>query len=580
MANVGNKGKFSDRLKRMKLIRNARKMNMKVNGLSLEKNNDVKKVVTSGVSISIFFVGSAINKLINSNQDKKSDNLINDNVNNNVEISKNGLNAIASKDKKEVLDNKNTFSKDSNKENKTNVNNDTDNLEFKDSIKNKAIGIASVGAAVAGAAVVNLLGGDSNKVDSISSNKKHIVDDVNVFNDNKDVVLTSDGVSVFNHNKDIILVNGISNNDIKNGNKKTYLAIQIIKKTKKEFEKKLDELEVLESDLYYLNDKNQNSLDLEECKKIKSEIQTLVNRINHIIEQFDIYKNNEIFLNTLEIDDTTLADDISEFRNLYNEADLERRLESDYDLIKKYQSLYSKLEDVKINLDDVQKKNEDKIIDYENRDNRYENMKKNAANIDKFNSDCKYYINKQNDYIDDISSKISKINVEEIVNYKFRGFGNLVSGTFRYLTMMFTMPFVSTLPGIAFRSYASNMMINNLRNALRLEKITNTVYNVQDFQYELDRKINDIDYNNECLFNSIDNVKKLKKEFMEQYSYDIPGYNDVLKKINGIEDLLYDNQIKLNSIKNKLKLNKKINQEAIHKCRILEKNSKPIVEKL
>ena len=240
MANVGNKGKFSDRLKRMKLIRNARKMNMKVNGLSLEKNNDVKKVVTSGASISIFFVGSAINKLINSNQDKKSDNLINDNVNNNVEISKNGLNVIDSKDKKEVLDNKNTFSKDSNKENKINVNNVTDNLEFKDSIKNKAIGIASVGAAVAGAAVVNLLGGDSNKVDSISSNKKHIVDDVNIVNDNKDVVLTSDGVSVFNHNKDIILVNGISNNDIKNGNKKTYLAIQIIKKTKKEFEKKLD----------------------------------------------------------------------------------------------------------------------------------------------------------------------------------------------------------------------------------------------------------------------------------------------------------------------------------------------------
>lgn len=581
MANNGNKGKFSDRLKRMKLFRYARKFKLKVNGLSLVRADVIEKKVVNGAAVTIAFVGSSINKAINTKET--------------VDNSKAGNNTILKTGDKYNIkeDNQQKFVDND----KTILGTNSEVTEKSDdSLKNKAISAASVGAAVIGAVGVNLLGGTSAKSDTLSSNSSYDKSVNGINNNSNSNTFNSFDLpkkeidygdqsnrsfkQVFKSGDDIIIVDKIDNNDITNGDKKTYLAAQIIKKTKKEFEKKLSELEVLESELYVLNDKNANELDLEKCKEIKKEIEKILKKINHIIDQYNIYKYNELLVNTIEIDDHSLADDITDFKRLYEGAEIQRRLASDYDLINKYQSLYDNLENIKNDFDVVWKKNENNVIDYEKRDKKYDDIKHNIGNIDKFNDDCNYYVNVQNKYIDDINSKVGKINVDEIVKYRFVGFGNLVGGTLRYLAMLFSRPFSSNLAGIAFQSYAANRMVNNLRNALRLEKVTNTVYTVENMQYELDKRIESIDYNFDSVSDSINNVRKLKLEFMEQYNYEIPGYNDTLKKINDIENLLYNNQIKLDIIKNKLKLNKKLNQDALHKCRILEKESKPFIERV
>lgn len=579
MASNGNKGKFSDRLKRMKLFRYAKRLKLKVNGLSLVRSDVVERKVVNGAAVTIAFVGSGINNVINTKET-----IDNSKTNDNVNLKIDDKYDIKKDNQQKSVDNDKIILDTENEVVEKNGNN----------LKNKAISAASVGAAVIGAVGVNLLGGTSAKSDSLSSNSSY---DKSVSGIGRDDTLNNDSVldtfsdkkieygdqanrsfkQVFKSGNDIILIDKINNNDIFNGDKKTYLAAQIIKKTKKEFEKKLDELEVLESELYLLNDKNENELDLEKCKEIKKEIEKVLEKINHIIGQYNIYRYNQLLVNTIDIDDHTLADDINDFKRLYEGAEIQRRLASDYVLINKYQSLYSNLENIKTNFDVVWKRNEDKVVDYEKRDKKYDDIKRSIGNIDKFNDDCKYYVDMQNKYISDITSKVGKINVDEVVNYRFVGFGNLVGGTLRYLTMLFSRPFSSNLAGIAFQSYTANRMVNNLRNALRLERISNTVYTVENMQYELDKRIESIDYNFDSVTDSISNVKKLKSEFMEQYNYDIPGYNDTLKKINDIEDLLYNNQIKLNTIKNKLKLNKKLNKNALHKCKILEKESKPIV---
>lgn len=579
MVSNGNKGKFSDRLKRMKLFRYAKKLKLKVNGLSLVGSDVVEKKIINGAAVTIAFVGSGINNVINTKET-----IDNSKTNDNVNLKIDDKYDIKKDNQQKSVDNDKIILDTENEVVEKNGNN----------LKNKAISAASVGAAVIGAVGVNLLGGTSAKSDSLSSNSSY---DKSVSGIGRDDTLNNDSVldtfsdkkieygdqanrsfkQVFKSGNDIILIDKINNNDIFNGDKKTYLAAQIIKKTKKEFEKKLDELKVLESELYLLNDKNENELDLEKCKEIKKEIEKVLEKINHIIGQYNIYRYNQLLVNTIDIDDHTLADDINDFKRLYEGAEIQRRLASDYVLINKYQSLYSNLENIKTNFDVVWKRNEDKVVDYEKRDKKYDDIKRSIGNIDKFNDDCKYYVDMQNKYISDITSKVGKINVDEVVNYRFVGFGNLVGGTLRYLTMLFSRPFSSNLAGIAFQSYTANRMVNNLRNALRLERISNTVYTVENMQYELDKRIESIDYNFDSVTDSISNVKKLKSEFMEQYNYDIPGYNDTLKKINDIEDLLYNNQIKLNTIKNKLKLNKKLNKNALHKCKILEKESKPIV---
>lgn len=618
MAN-DNKGKFSDRLKRMKLFRYSKMMKLKVKGLSLVRDNNLEKKVINGSAVTITFVGNDINNVINHKETVNDNGIVKNNNLKNKMVSVvsvgaavvgNGINNVINQ--KDTVDNsKINDNNDFNVVNKYDLENENqqksvdnninildkdDNVVENSNLKNKMISAASVGAAVVGAVGVNLLGGNSFKNDRLNSNLSFdkSVDNINNNNKNDDNLSSEfekkelsfgdqskrSFKQVFKSGNDIILVDKISDKDIFNGDRKTYLAAQIIKKTKDEFEKKLSVLEVLETELYFLNEKNENELDLEKCKNIKKEIEDVLDKINHIIEQYNIYKYNQLLINTINIDDRSLADDICEFKDLYEGAEIQRRLASDYDLVCMYQSFYDNLENIKSDFDEVWKNNEDKVIDYEKRDKKYEKINESVENIDKFNKDCEYFADVQNKYISDIKSKVSKIDVDKVINYKLRGFGNLVGGSLRLLTSLFTRPFSSTLGGIAFQTYNTNRMVNNLRNVLRLERITNTIYSVENMQSELDKRIENIDYNSDCISDSLSNVDKLRKEFMEQYNYDIPGYNETLSKINEIETMLNNNQVKLNTIKNKLKINKKLNENALHRARILEKESKPIVERI
>lgn len=618
MAN-DNKGKFSDRLKRMKLFRYSKMMKLKVKGLSLVRDNNLEKKVINGSAVTITFVGNDINNVINHKETVNDNGIVKNNNLKNKMVSVvsvgaavvgNGINNVINQ--KDTVDNsKINDNNDFNVVNKYDLENENqqksvdnninildkdDNVVENSNLKNKMISAASVGAAVVGAVGVNLLGGNSFKNDRLNSNLSFdkSVDNINNNKKNDDNLSSEfekkelsfgdqskrSFKQVFKSGNDIILVDKINDKDIFNGDRKTYLAAQIIKKTKDEFEKKLSVLEVLETELYFLNEKNENELDLEKCKNIKKEIEDVLDKINHIIEQYNIYKYNQLLINTINIDDRSLADDICEFKDLYEGAEIQRRLASDYDLVCMYQSFYDNLENIKSDFDEVWKNNEDKVIDYEKRDKKYEKINESVENIDKFNKDCEYFADVQNKYISDIKSKVSKIDVDKVINYKLRGFGNLVGGSLRLLTSLFTRPFSSTLGGIAFQTYNTNRMVNNLRNVLRLERITNTIYSVENMQSELDKRIENIDYNSDCISDSLSNVDKLRKEFMEQYNYDIPGYNETLSKINEIETMLNNNQVKLNTIKNKLKINKKLNENALHRAKILEKESKPIVERI
>lgn len=580
MSNVGNKGKFSDRLKRMKLIRYSKKMKLKFGDtINLEEDSSkLKRKVIEGVSIGISVVGVGISNILDS--DKKDNKF----VDNEKLFSTNSKNSqFLNKDTVDISNN--DYSKvEKTVDNQSGIEEKEDVKTF---VKRKAVETASLGAAVVGAIGVNLVGGNSQKVESVSKLSSNNVDkNLESSNDgyNQDIDFGNNERKsfqrVFQSGNDIIVIDKISDEDISNGDKKTYLASQIVKKIKREFERKLNQIEVLESELYLLNEHNENELDLERCKEIKKEIEELISKINHIIEQYNIYQCNRFLDDMLDIDDHTLVDDISDFKRLYEGAELQRRLVSDYELISEYQLLYSRLDEIKTNVEDVSRKNDDKVFDYDKRDKKYESMQKQIVSVDKFNEDCERYIKDQNDYIDDIEKKVSKIDINQIADYRLQGFGNLVGGSLRYLRRLARIPFASLLFGISFHNYAANRMVNNLRGAMHLEKITSTIYKAQDYQFELNDKINTLDYNYESVDRTLDNVKKLKREFMGQYRYDIPGYNETLRKINEIENLVYGNKEKLDLIREKLKRNKKLNEETLHKCKILQKKDKPTVEKV
>jgi hypothetical protein len=571
MAGNGNKGKFSERLRNMRLIRYARMLRVVDNEDNKEVlKSSIKNKVISGASVGAAVIGAGISNVVgNSNEVNNSV----DNKDFSVGSSKKNVNNRKSSlvDNKKVVD-KSFYDTDNEKESTS------------DFIKRKSIEAASVGAAVIGAVSVNLLGGSSvsqsDKVsESNSSSKEGIGNDKSLdnisFGDNE---RKSFG-RVFRSGEDVILIDKISDKDIVCGDRKTYLASQIIKKVKREFERKLNEIEVLESELYILQSKNENELDLERCKEIKKEIEEAIKKINHIIDQYNIYRGNRLLDDMLYIDDSSLVDDISDFKRLYEGAEIERRLVSDYHLIGEYQLLYDRLENIKSNVLDVSLKNENKVADFDIRDKKYDKIKDSLVKIDKVTLDCNNYIESQEKYLDDLMQKVSKIDVDKVSHYRLEGFGNLLSGSLRYLGLLMASPFVG-LSSIAFSTYATNRMIFNLRRSLRLEKITSTVYKAEDYQFELNDKINTLDYNYDNIDKTLDNVLGLKSEFMEQYNYEIAGYDETLRKINEIENIIYNNKEKLNIIRDQLKKNRKLNSETLNKCRILQKNDRPYVERV
>ena len=546
MSSIGNKGKFSDRLKRMKLIRYAKVMKIKVKDGFLENEEESQVKINSNIiNISV-------------------DNANLTSVNNNFLVS-------------DVVDN----SKTSVIEEDRYADSDEKVSEF---IKRKAVETASVGAAIVGS-VGSSLFDDNYKIEDSVDNVKSLYNNVdNIGKDNnleldniidskvntsefikrKAVETASVGAAIIGSVGSALMsdkpklnsvVNNTSNFEIRDDNKeehKLYLSAQIIKKIRHEFESNLNELEVLESELYLLNDKNENELDLERCKEIKKEIEEIISKINHIISQYNIYQHNRFLDDMLDIDDSSLVDDISDFKRLYNGEEINDKLSLDYDLVSEYQMLYSKLDDIKNNVENVVLKNDSKIVDYDKRDRKYEVIKDNIINIEEFQKNCEYYICKQNEYVDDIKSRVGKIDVDYIYHYRLKGFGDLVGGTLKYLGLLSLSPFSSLLPGIAYRTQAANMMVKNLRDALSLEKVTSTIYKVENFQFQLDDKINDINYN----------------------------YYNVDRTINDIEIMVYNNREKLDLIRKKLKSEKKINENTLKKVRMLENDSKPLVQKV
>jgi len=359
--------------------------------------------------------------------------------------------------------------------------------------------------------------------------------------------------------------------------KKKYLAANIIKKMKDEIEDNLNLISVLESELFLLNEKNKNELSLEKCKEIRKRIEELIEKINHIILQYNIYKSNRFLDNMLDIDSSDLIDDIIEYKRFYSVSDLKRSFYGDYNLVNDYKKLYQRLDEIKDDVLNLYKDNYDKLKDIDIRDKKYEFIKDKIVDIDKINKDCERFISNQNKYIDDINEKVSQIDIRDVVSYRMKGFGDLVGGTFRYLSLLMLSPFMGVFPSIAVSTYAANRMVKNLYKALTLEKITTVVYSANDLQNELSRKINDLDYNYNNVEVTLDNIHKLKNEFKNQYSSNIPGYDETLRKINDIERLVYNNKCRLDLIKKRLIERKKINEKTLVKVKTLEKESKSVV---
>ena len=405
------------------------------------------------------------------------------------------------------------------------------------------------------------------KEDKVNTND--LEDKVKHIKSNKTKVNRSKSRKFISDNKDKI--NTID--DVKKQDLLNEMGTDIINKLKDSFEDKLDELEVLHSELYLLSTYQDSQLELKKVEEVKKKINIIIDRINEIIEQYNLYKKNYYIDNVIGIDDSIIIDDIINYRTLLDSFNDEKKFVKEYKALEEFKSLYKSIEEIKKETEILQKENEEKIEEYGIRDKKYDNIKLNMIKGLDINKNLEYEIDKQNRYFNELMSKISVINREEYMTRHLKGVGNLIGQSLKYMGLMILSPFCGMLPGIAMQTIATKKMIGNAYKKLHFEEEKHVRYNAINYDSELNHHIVSVSYTEDLLDDTLKDVKRLKEDFMKIYNSNIPGYDDTLKNIEKIENKLLHNQNKVSIIKNNLKKSKKLNEDKMIKVRELNQKS-------
>lgn len=350
------------------------------------------------------------------------------------------------------------------------------------------------------------------------------------------------------------------------------LGVEIINKIKGNFEDKLDEIEVLMSELYLISKKQDDEVELKKVKDIKKRIDELIERINELIGQYNLYKKNYYIDNVIGIDDNIIVDDIIAYRDMLGSIEDEKEFVKGIKVLDEFRSLYSNLVMVRDEVVRVQVDNEKKIDEFDIRDKKYDEIKLEMINALDIEKKCALEIERQNECFRNLMSKVSKINREEYVTMHLRGLGEMLGSTLRFMGLMFISPFTGMIPGIARHTMASRRMIANAYRHIHLEEVRHVRYEAENYESEINNYINDAGYTEALLEDTIRDVDRFKSEFMSIYNSNIPGYEDTLKKLDKIEAKLLRNQNKVLLVKQNLKRSKKLNEEKL--VRVKEMNDK------
>ena len=213
-------------------------------------------------------------------------------------------------------------------------------------------------------------------------------------------------------------------------------------------------------------------------------------------------------------------------------------------------------------------KNEDKILEYGIRDQKYAQVQLELVQVDSVFRECSDEIGRQNAYFNDLMSKVSRVDQQQYSTYHLRGMGELLSGSFRYMGYLLLSPFSGFLPHIAIRTLATKEMVRQAYQQLHTEEVRHIRYEAIDYGNEISRKITDIDYTSSLIDHTLGDISKLREDFMTQYNGKIPGYEEVLKRIDDIYVAVAHSQNRVEMIRKNLKKGQLMND---HKLKYVKK---------
>ena len=352
------------------------------------------------------------------------------------------------------------------------------------------------------------------------------------------------------------------------------LGVEITKKIREGFDEKLDELEVLESELWLLNQQNNSEIELERVRELKKKINDLIDKLNLIIKQYNLYAESYYMDNVIGLDDNVLLDDIIDYRTLLDSFEGEQAFIEEVKALDEFKALYDSLVEIKADTEKLQEENEEKIEEYDIRDKKYDSIKLEMISALDIGKKTDLEVSRQNEYIKRLMEDIEKIDRHEYVTSHLRGVGALLSSSLRYMRALVMSPLSGMIPGIGMQALVARRMIANAYRHLHFEDINHVYYEAIDYDSELNHHLLSVIYVEDMVDGAIKDVSRLREEFMSIYDRRIPGYEDTLKKIGEIEKNLVRSQNRVLLAKKNLKRSKKINENKLVRVRKLNDEAK------
>ena len=495
MSNIGNKGRFSERLKK---IISFRKKSLSHDGVDVKKIQDSNKIYMNFLKVSAAIPGLVYDNLVINKSNNHEDNKKNDIGNGFHNIPVKEENAVeARKLKRKIISGINL-----------------DEIKTKQAFfyKNR-----------------NNLNGNSLKSSSVSNNELESLNYIDEVSRTKE------------------------------------LEKSIINLIKKDLIKIVNEFEILQSELYILSEVNGESKVLKDCQKELNQVKSILCKIDKLKVKYDFLKDNYDFEYLLEIDNNDLVDKIIELKNIFGNNEL-KAVSEDYKLLDVYKYLYLKIDDLYEKTTEFSEYKKNEEMKLKERDIDFEKLEKDVCNVEDINKNYENFVSSQNILLKEIDGKVSKINSYESVELHLKGFDRLFKNSLKFFGLLMLNPLKGIIPSIATETIITGNLIKNLCKNLEWEKEKKMVYEAIDYSNLINNAISDLDGTSRIVDDTLENIVRLKIRYNEKfkkYQGDFLQYEQIMYKINDMENKIFGNKIKIEMMKKRALDQKRANEKKL-----------------
>ena len=187
-------------------------------------------------------------------------------------------------------------------------------------------------------------------------------------------------------------------------------------------------------------------------------------------------------------------------------------------------------------------------------------------NVDRTNEEYNSFVKNQNEFLNDLDNKIAKIDSYEEVNYKLKGFNQFLFNSFKYVGLLMLSPLKGVIPSIATETLITKNVVGNLYNNMEWEENRRRVYSAIDYSGIINGAINDLDYTSRIVDGTLEDIVNLKIKYNEEfkkYQGDFLEYEEVIRKINDMENKILGNKIKIEIMRKKMLEKEKQNSKKL-----------------